>query len=75
MKDMLAHFKDFCKEAAECERIAKVATSTLSLKRKKGAATQPCHGYIRQWPDCGTTRTAVRQRLRGSDFVIVIYGI
>ena len=23
MKDVLAHFKDFCKEAAECERIAK----------------------------------------------------
>ena len=41
MKDMLARFKEFCKEAAECERIAKIATSTLSLKRKKGAATQP----------------------------------
>ena len=33
MKDMLAHFKDFCKEAAECER--------LSLKRKNVAAAQP----------------------------------
>jgi hypothetical protein len=25
MKDMLAHFKDYCKQAAECER-AKLAT-------------------------------------------------
>jgi hypothetical protein len=53
MKDMLAHFKDFCKEAAECERIAKVATSALSLKRKMGAATgircvHPADGYLRQ---------------------------
>jgi hypothetical protein len=26
MKNMLAHFKDYCKQAAECERIAKLAT-------------------------------------------------
>jgi hypothetical protein len=75
MKDMLAHFKGFCREAAECERIAKVATSTLSLKRKKGAASQPCHGYLGHWPGCATARTALRQRLRASDFVIVIYGM
>jgi len=72
---MLAHFKDFCKEAAECERIAKIATSTLSLKRKKGATTQPCHGYIRHWSGCATAHTALRQTLGGFDFVVVIYGM
>jgi hypothetical protein len=71
MKDMLARFKEFCKEAAECERIARDASSTSSVKRKKGAATQPCHGYIRHWPGCATAiaRDAPRE------FVIVIYGM
>ena len=53
MKDMLAHFKEFCKEAAECERIARVASSTLSVKRKKGAATgircvHPADGFLQR---------------------------
>jgi hypothetical protein len=26
MKDMLAHFKDYFKQAGECERVAKLAT-------------------------------------------------
>jgi hypothetical protein len=73
MKDMLAHFKDFCKEAGECERIAKIATSSLSLKRKKGAATQPRHGYIRHWPGCAAA--IARDAPRELDSVIVIYGI
>jgi hypothetical protein len=73
MKDMLAQFKDFCKEAAECERIAKVATSTRSLKRKKGATTQPRHDYIFASTLCQPSHN--QGNGGGSDFVIVIYGM
>ena len=73
MKDMLAHFKDFCKEAAECERIAKVATSSLSLKRKKGAPPQPYHSYIFASTLCQPSHDQANGG--GSDFVIVIYGM
>ena len=73
MKDRLAHFKDFCKEAAECERIAKVATSTRFLKRKKGAAPQPCRGYIFASTLCQPSHN--QPNGGGSDFVIVIYGM
>ena len=73
MKDRLAHFKDFCKEAAECERIAKVATSTRSLKRKKVAATRPPHGYTFASTLCQPSHNQANGG--GSDFVIVIYGM
>jgi hypothetical protein len=73
MKDMLAGFKEFCKDAAECERIAKVATSTRSLKRKKGTPPQPCHSYIFASTLCQPSHNLPNGG--GSDFVIVIYGM
>jgi len=67
MKDMLSHFKEFCKEAAECERIARVASSTLSLKGKKGAATgirsvHPAGGFL-----------PVRRRGKRRAYSIIVY--
>ena len=52
---------------------SKVATSTRSLKRKKGAPPQPCHGYI----FASTLRQPSHNQANGggSDFVIVIYGM
>jgi hypothetical protein len=69
MKDMLARFKEFCKEAAECERIARVASSTSSLKRKTGAAT----GIRCVHPADGSLRWPARRRDKRRAYSIIVY--
>jgi hypothetical protein len=69
MKDMLAHFKDFCKEAAECERTARLASSTLALKRKKGAAT----GIRCVHPADGFLQRHARHRGKRRAYSIIVY--
>jgi hypothetical protein len=71
MKDMLAHFKDFCKEAAECERIAKVATSTRSLKPRRVPPHNPA--MVTSAIGLGVRQAIARDPPR--EFVIVIYGM
>jgi hypothetical protein len=82
MKDMLAHFKDFCKEAGECERIARLATDDPRRelfarlaercgpsKRTKRAAT----GIRSVHPADGFLRRLAQRQDKRRAYSIIVY--